>query len=58
MVKKLKHGSTVSSFQMACSCVPSIIVVKMAKRRASKLRNKRRITVAGGLYDEHSFHSV
>ena len=48
---------TVSSFQMAWSCVPSIMVVKIANRRASNPRNKRSITVAGGLYDEHSFHS-
>jgi len=48
---------TVSSFHIACSCVPSITAVKIAKRRASNTRNSNRTTVAGGEYTEHSFHS-
>ena len=42
---------------MAFNWVPSMMLVKMAKRRASKPRKRSRMTVAGGLYEEHSFHS-
>ena len=48
---------TVSSFQIACNCVPNITTVKMANRRASKAKKSNNTTVAGGLNVEHSFHS-
>lgn len=48
---------TVSSFQIACSCVPNITAVKMANKRASNAKNNNNTTVAGGLNVEHSRHS-
>lgn len=39
---------TVSSFQIACSCVPSITAVNIANSKASKIKNRSSITVAGG----------
>lgn len=43
---------------MALIWVPSMMDVKMAKSNASKPRKSNRTTVAGGLYEEHSFHSL
>lgn len=49
---------TVSSFQMALTCVKNITAVKMAKSRLSKTRKSKRTTVAGGENEEHSRHSL
>lgn len=49
------NGSlTVSSVQMEWTCVPNITEVKMRKRRPSKHRSMRRMTVAGGEKELHS----
>lgn len=45
---------TVSSVQMEWTCVPNITEVKMRKRRPSKHRRMRRMTVAGGEKELHS----
>lgn len=45
---------TVSSVQMEWTWVPNITEVKMRKRRPSKHRSMRRITVAGGEKVLHS----
>lgn len=39
---------TVSSLQMEWTWVPNMTAVKMRKRRPSKQRRMRRMTVAGG----------
>lgn len=39
---------TVSSVQMEWTCVPNMTAVKIRKRRPSKQRRMRRMTVAGG----------
>lgn len=49
---------TVSSFQMALTCVKNMTAVKMAKRRLSKMRKSKRTTVAGGEKEEHCRHSL
>lgn len=46
---------TVSSVQMEWTWVPNITEVKMRKRRPSKQRRMRRMTVAGG---EKVLHSI
>lgn len=48
---------TVSSFQIADICVPSMISVNTANSIASNVRNSSRMTVAGGENAEHCFHS-
>lgn len=48
---------TVSSFQIALICVPSMINVNTANSSASNVRKSNRITVAGGEKNEHCFHS-
>lgn len=53
----LSCSMPVSSFHIAVSWVPNIIIVKTAKSSASKMRNKSSTTVAGGENVEHSFHS-
>lgn len=49
---------TVSSFQMALTCVKNMTAVKMAKSKLSKIRNRSSTTVAGGEKEEHSRHSL
>jgi hypothetical protein len=46
-VSFLRCSIPVSSFQIAWTCTPNIIRVKMAKRSASKTRQTRRIMVHG-----------
>ncbi len=46
--KESVFALTVSSYQMAETCVPNMIAVKRAKRRPSKTRKMRRMMVAGG----------
>ena len=48
---------TVLSFQIACNWVPSIIAVNIANKRASKVKNNSKTTLAGGLNVEQSRHS-
>lgn len=48
---------TVSSFQMACNCVPNMTAVNIVNKRASNVRNNNRTTVAGGLNVVQSRHS-
>lgn len=43
---------------MAFNWVPSIIKVNMENSNASKIKNNRNITVAGGENLEHSLHSL
>lgn len=47
----------VSSVQMECTWVPNITEVKMRKRRASKHKRMRRITVVGGEKELHFVQS-
>ncbi len=49
-----KQSLTVSSVQMEWTWVPNITEVKMRKRRLSKHRRMRRMTVAGGEMVLHS----
>ena len=48
-----KGKLTVSSLQMAPTCVQHMMAVKMPKRSDSKTRRMRKMVVAGGLNDEH-----
>jgi hypothetical protein len=57
-VQSSNNKLTVSSFQMAFIWVPSIIIVNTANSKASKIRNNKNITVAGGEKFEHSRHSL
>lgn len=50
----LSGALTVSSVQMERTWVPNITEVKMRKRRPSKQRRMRRMTVAGGEKELHS----
>lgn len=50
----LNGSLTVSSEQMEWTWVPNITEVKMRKRRPSKHRSIRRMTVAGGEKELHS----
>ncbi len=50
----LNGSLTVSSVQMEWTWVPNITEVKMRKRRPSKHRSMRRMTVAGGEKELHS----
>jgi hypothetical protein len=43
---------------MADTWVPNITEVKRAKRRPSKIRNKTKMIVAGGLNEAHVCHSA
>lgn len=42
---------------MAWSWVANMTIVNMAKSNASKPKNIKNTTVAGGVYQEHCFHS-
>lgn len=50
-------NNTVSSFQIAWSCVISMTAVKPANNKASIVRNSKSKTVAGGLNVVQSRHS-
>lgn len=52
--RSINGSLTVSSVQMEWTCVPNITEVKMRKRRPSKHRRMRRMTVAGGEKELHS----
>lgn len=52
--RSINVSLTVSSVQMEWTCVPNITEVKMRKRRPSKHRRMRRMTVAGGEKELHS----
>lgn len=51
------NNHTVSSEHMACNWVPNITKVNIAKSNASNPKNIKNTTVAGGVYQEHCFHS-
>ena len=58
VAKSAPSSLTVSSYQMAETCVPNMMEVKRAKRSPSKMRKRRRTMVAGGEKARHSCHSL
>lgn len=52
--RSINGSLTVSSVQMEWTWVPNITEVKMRKRRPSKHKSMRRMTVAGGEKELHS----